>query len=102
MGNKLRLAAMLISVGLFMPLFVVRQWGNPITTDQAKEFTITLPLAARVYAIMLTDTSSTLYQALDVTMCWDRDNLDRVISAFRVKATFPPSTFNWLFIGRIN
>ncbi|WP_368307268.1 hypothetical protein [Megasphaera massiliensis] len=78
------------------------QWGNPITTDQAKEFTITLPLAARVYAIMLTDTSSTLYQALDVTMCWDRDNLDRVISAFRVKATFPPSTFNWLFIGRIN
>lgn len=81
---------------------VFRQWGNPLTTDQAKEFTIALPLAARVYVIMLTDTSSAPYQAIDVSMCWDKDNLEQIISTFRVKATFPPSTFNWLFIGRLN
>ncbi|WP_292283814.1 hypothetical protein, partial [Megasphaera sp.] len=40
MGNKLRLAAMLISVGLFMPLFVVRQWVRSKSNES-----VTFPIA---------------------------------------------------------
>ena len=81
---------------------MVRQWGNPPTSDQAKEMTVTLPITARVYAIMLTDTTSSSFNAIDTVMCWERDNLGKMISSFKMKATFPPNTFNWLFIGSTN
>ncbi|WP_368315208.1 hypothetical protein [Megasphaera massiliensis] len=61
MGNKLRLAAMLISVGLFMPLFVVRQWVsvNPGITTNSTSAIISLPIAfsEKHFCTILSDTA---------------------------------------------
>lgn len=75
--------------------------GNPPIPETATKYRVALPVTARVYAIMLTDTSLLSYPAIDVVMYWDREKLGDVISSFSINATRAPSSFNWLFIGSI-
>ena len=66
----------------------------------AKEMNVQLNISARIYQVYLTDSSMPGNSAINVTMCWDRDMTNYIVSSFTVKATNPPSSFSWLFIGK--
>lgn len=75
-------------------------WGTWAEDDQAATMVVTLPVPVRIYQVYLTDSSVAAYSAVDTTMCWDRDQIGTVVSSFIAKATFPPSAFSWLLIGK--
>lgn len=104
-NSKLGISGLMDTNGYvsFGPNFggLIIQWGNPPIPETATKYRVALPVTARVYAIMLTDTSLLSYPAIDVVMYWDREKLGDVISSFSINATRAPSSFNWLFIGSI-
>ena len=71
-----------------------------LENDTAKEMNVQLNISARIYQVYLTDSSMPGNSAINVTMCWDRDMTNYIVSSFTVKATNPPSSFSWLFIGK--
>lgn len=108
-GNKFTVPALGVS-GLmaqngyinFGKLFggLIVQWGTWEENDTAKEMNVQLNISARIYQVYLTDSSMPGNSAINVTMCWDRDMTNYIVSSFTVKATNPPSSFSWLFIGK--
>lgn len=91
-----------ICLGSFFGGLII-QWGNRWDPEGEtdREFDIILPVSARLYCILLTDSSSSGYPAIDFTMCWDRDVLGEIVSKFHVKATkTAPSTISWAFFGK--
>lgn len=91
---------MTIFIGLVPPFLSTLQWGTWEENDTAKEMNVQLNISARIYQVYLTDSSMPGNSAINVTMCWDRDTTNYIVSSFTVKATNPPSSFSWLFIGK--